>query len=74
MGQVGVGIKACIVRSTRRCMEVLSHYVVHLKLIEQCTGIYLFIFLKILCIYLTERQPAREGTQAGGVGEEESGS
>ena len=25
-------------------------------------------------IYLTERQPAREGTDAGGVGEEEAGS
>ena len=35
-----------------------------------------FFFLKILFIYLTERerQPAREGTQAGGVGEEEAGS
>ena len=35
--------------------------------------IYLFI-LKLLFIYSTERQPAREGTQAGGVGEEEAGS
>ena len=34
----------------------------------------LFFFFKILFIYLTERQPAREGTQAGGVGEEEAGS
>ena len=34
------------------------------------------ISLKILRIYLTERerQPAREGTQAWGVGEEEAGS
>ena len=31
-------------------------------------------FLKILFIYLTERQPVRKGTQAGGVGEEEAGS
>uniref|UniRef100_A0A452RTT3 Sperm associated antigen 9 n=1 Tax=Ursus americanus TaxID=9643 RepID=A0A452RTT3_URSAM len=34
----------------------------------------LFFFLKILFIYLTERQPAREGTPAWGVGEEEAGS
>ena len=31
-------------------------------------------FLKILFIYLTERETVREGTQAGGVGEEEAGS
>ena len=31
-------------------------------------------FFKILFIYLTERQAVREGTQAGGVGEEEAGS
>ena len=31
------------------------------------------IFLKILFIYLTERDTAREGTQAGGVGEGEAG-
>ena len=30
-------------------------------------------FLKILFIYLTEREAAREGTQAGGVGEGEAG-
>jgi len=30
-------------------------------------------FLKILFIYLTERDTAREGTQAGGVGEGEAG-
>ena len=29
-----------------------------------------FIFLKILFSYLTERDTTREGTQAGGVGEE----
>jgi len=32
-----------------------------------------FFFLKILFIYLTERERAREGTQAGGVGEGEAG-
>ena len=37
-------------------------------------GLFLFFFLKIFFIYLTERQAAREGTQAGGVGEEEAGS
>ena len=32
-------------------------------------------FLKIFLIYFDrERQPAREGTQAGGVGEKEAGS
>ena len=38
--------------------------------------IYLFIyfyFLKILFIYLTERDTAREGTQVGGVEEGEAG-
>ena len=30
-------------------------------------------FFKILFIYLTERDTAREGTQAGGVGEGEAG-
>ena len=35
--------------------------------------IYLFIFKKILFIYLTERDTAREGTQAGGVGGGEAG-
>ena len=37
---------------------------------------FIFIFLKILFIHLTERerQPVREGTQAGGVGEKEAGS
>jgi len=30
-------------------------------------------FLKILFIYLTERDTTREGTQAGGVGEGEAG-
>ena len=33
-----------------------------------------FIFFKILFIYLTERDTAREGTQAGRVGEGEAGS
>ena len=33
-----------------------------------------FFFFKILFIYLTERQAAREGTQEVGVGEEEAGS
>jgi len=32
-----------------------------------------FFFLRILFIYLTERDTAREGTQAGGVGEGEAG-
>jgi len=32
-----------------------------------------FIFLKILFIYLTERDTTREGTQVGGVGEGEAG-
>jgi len=32
-----------------------------------------FFFLKILFIYLTEREIARAGTQAGGVGEGEAG-
>ena len=31
-------------------------------------------FFNILFIFLRERQPAKEGTQAGGVGEEEAGS
>jgi len=33
----------------------------------------LSFFLKILLIYLTERDTAREGIQAGGVGEGEAG-
>jgi len=33
----------------------------------------IFFFLKILFIYLTERDTAREGTQARGVGEGEAG-
>ena len=37
------------------------------------SAFYLF-FLKILFIYLTEIETASEGTQAGGVGEEESDS
>ena len=40
-------------------------------------GFFLFLFiylLSILFIYLTERETAREGAQAGGVGEEEAGS
>ena len=32
-----------------------------------------FFFLEILFIYLTERDTAREGTQAGKVGEGEAG-
>ena len=32
-----------------------------------------FFFLKILFIYLTVKETAREGTQAGGVGEGEAG-
>ena len=32
-----------------------------------------FVFFKILFIYLTERETARAGTQAGGVGEGEAG-
>jgi len=34
---------------------------------------FLFFFLKILFIHLTERDTAREGTQAGGLGEGEAG-
>jgi len=34
---------------------------------------FIFFFLKILFIFLTERDIARAGTQAGGVGEEEAG-
>ena len=34
---------------------------------------FFFFFLKILFIYLTERDPVREGTQAGGAGEGEAG-
>ena len=37
-------------------------------------ALFVFFVVKIVFIYLTERQPAREGTQAGGVGEEEAGS
>ena len=37
------------------------------------TFFYFLTFLKILFIYLTERETVREGTQAGGVGEEEAG-
>ena len=33
----------------------------------------LFFFFKIVFIYLTQRDTAREGTQAGGVGEGEAG-
>ena len=33
-----------------------------------------WVFFKILFIYLTEREGARAGTQAGGVGEGEAGS
>ena len=35
---------------------------------------HLFIFFKILFIYLTERQTAREVPPAGGVGEDAAGS
>ena len=34
---------------------------------------HFILFLKILFIYLTERDTVREGTQAGGVGEGEAG-
>ena len=34
---------------------------------------FLFLFFKILFIYLTERDTAREETQAGGGGEGEAG-
>ena len=47
----------------------------HKYMYRKC--IFLTIFFKDLFIYLfdteRERQPAREGTQAGGVGEEEAG-
>ena len=36
-------------------------------------GILLFFFLRF-DLFDTEREPGREGTQAGGVGEEEAGS
>jgi len=35
--------------------------------------VVIFFFLKILFIYLTEREIARAGTQAGGVEEGEAG-
>ena len=34
---------------------------------------FVWVFFKILFIYLTERDTAIEGTQAGGVGEGEAG-
>jgi len=37
------------------------------------TALFVYLFFKILFIYLTERDTAREGTQAGGVGEGEAG-
>ena len=46
--------------------SLLGHTVVPISLIP--------IFFKILFIYLMERETAREGTQAGGVGEEEASS
>ena len=37
--------------------------------------LFYFIFFKdFIYLFDRERQPAREGTQAGGVGEEEAGS
>jgi len=36
-------------------------------------SVFVFFFLKILFLYLTERDTAREATQAGGVGEGEAG-
>ena len=33
-----------------------------------------FFFKDFIYLFDSERQPAREGTQAGGVGEEEAGS
>ena len=44
-----------------------------IKTIPDKRGLLFFFFFKILFIYLTERDPAREGIQAVGEGEEEAG-
>ena len=36
MGEIGDGIKECTYMSTKWCMQVLNHYIVHMKLILNC--------------------------------------
>ena len=56
--------------------DVLQQRIIKPSITSPVSDTFFLIFLKIFLkfIYLTERQPAREGMLAGGVGEEEAGS